>query len=173
MRRYLFVLTAAVVLYSMAAAAQTMSPLKSYWCEERIDYFGTATEGGQTAALTAFGCEFSRLEGYVFAGEQPGTVALDLYWSDERQDNATIASEESKAEALASGYRKTASEGYVYSTEQPGTVPLKLYFNPEINDYYTTTPQTGEKEAIGKGYKFVRIEGYIMPATSKSDPSSK
>jgi len=99
-------------------------------------------------------------------------VALDLYWSEERQDNATIASAESKAEALAAGYRKTASEGYIYPTKQSGTAPLKLYFKADINDYYATTPQTGEKAAMEAGYKFVRIEGYIIPATGKDDAVS-
>jgi len=169
MQRYLFVLTAVAVLCSTVTAAQNTSPLKSYWCEERIDYFGTATEAGQKAAVEAFGCKLSRLEGYVFINEQPGAVALELYWSDERQDNATIASEETKAELLASGYRKTASEGYIYSTEQPGTVPLKLFFNKNMNEYYSTTPQTGEKAAMDEGFEFIRIEGYIMPAEGKED----
>lgn len=145
--------------------AKDLSPLKSFWCEERTDFFSTATEAGQGAAVEAFGCTFTRLEGYVFPTEQPGTVALDLYWSDDRQDNATIASEATKAELLDSGYRKTASEGFVYSSEQAGTVPLKLYFNKDMNEYYSTTPQTGEKAAVDEGFEFVRIEGYIFPAT--------
>lgn len=167
MRRYLFVLTAVAVLCSTGAAAQNTSPLKSYWCAgERTDYFTTGTAGGQSAAAD-WDCTFKRTEGYVFITEQPGTVPLELYWSDDRTDNATIASEETKAELLASGYRKTASEGYIYSTEQPGTVPLKLFFNKDMNEYYSTTPQTGEKAALDEGFEFIRIEGYIMPATGE------
>jgi hypothetical protein len=165
MRKYLFIIMVAILLFSANAYTQTMSPLKSYWCEDRIDYFGTATGAGQKAAVEAFGCKFTRLEGYVLTGEQPGALALDLYWNEEKQDNGTIAAAESKAEALAAGYRKTASEGYMYPTEQAGTVPLKLYFKADINDYYTTTAKAGEKAAIEAGYKLVRIEGYIMPAT--------
>ena len=52
--------------------------------------------------------------------------------SDDQQDNATIASEASKAEVIAAGYRKTASEGFIYATEQAGTVPLNLYFNADM-----------------------------------------
>lgn len=145
--------------------AQDTMPLKSYWCAgERTDYFTTGTAGGQSAAGD-WDCTFTRLEGYVFPAEQPGTVPLELYWSEDRTDNATVASEATKAELLEAGYSKTASEGFIYSTEQPGTVPLKLFFNKEMNEYYSTTPQTGEKKAIDEGFEFVRIEGYIMPAT--------
>ena len=161
----LIVLLALGMVMAGIGQAVDLSPLKSFWCEERTDFFSTATEAGQGAAVSAFGCTFTRLEGYVFPIEQPGTVALDLYWSDDRQDNATIASEATKAELLEAGYRKTASEGFIYSTEQPGTVPLKLYFNKEMNEYYSTTPQTGEKAAVDAGFEFVRIEGYILPAT--------
>jgi len=62
MRRCLFFIVAAMFLFSTGAYAQAMSPLKSYWCNDRIDYFGTTTDAGQKAALEAFGCKFSRLE---------------------------------------------------------------------------------------------------------------
>lgn len=170
MRKYFYIIMAATLLFPIGASAQTKSPLKSYWCAgERTDYFTTGTAGGQSAAGD-WDCTFKRTEGYVFTTEQPGTVPLELYWSDDRTDNATIASEETKAELLASGYRKTASEGYIYSTEQPGTVPLKLFFNKDMNEYYSTTPQTGEKAAVDEGFVFVRIEGYIMPAEGGNSP---
>jgi hypothetical protein len=162
-----FFLLAAGVLMVGVGYAQTTAPLKSYWHDGRIDYFGAATEQGQKAALTAFGYSFVRLEGYVYPSQQPGTIALELYWSEERQDNATIATAESKAEALAARFECKATEGYIYPNEKPGTVPLKLYFNKDLNDYYSTTPQAGEKAAIEAGYKFVRIEGYILPSTNK------
>jgi len=143
------------------AAEPELWTLKSYWHDGRVDYFGTATSAGQNAAINAFGYGFSRDEGQVYAAEQPGTVALELYWSEEFQDNATIASEDSKKEVIAKGYENKATEGYIYSSEQPGSIPLKLYFKPEINEYYSTTSETGEKAALEQGFQFVRIEGYL------------
>ena len=69
-------LIAIAMFVAGSAHSQTTAPLKSYWHDGRIDYFGTATEQGQKAALTAFGYSFVRLEGYVFPTQQPGTVAL-------------------------------------------------------------------------------------------------
>lgn len=145
--------------------AQDTMPLNSYWCAgDRTDYFTTGTAGGQSAAGD-WSCEFKRTEGYVYPTEQPDTVPLELFWSEDRTDNATVASEATKAELLAAGYSKTASEGFIYATEQPGTVPLKLFFNKDMNEYYSTTPQTGEQAALEEGFEFVRVEGYILPAT--------
>jgi hypothetical protein len=144
---------------------QDLARLKSYWHDTRIDYFETATEMGQDAAINVFGYDFSRDEGKVYKTEQPGTIALSLYWSEERKDNATIASAESIEEVLTAGagYEKKAVEGYIYPTQQDCTVPLKLYYNPEIKDYYTTSTEEGEEVAKNTGYKFVRIEGYVFP----------
>jgi len=154
------------VLLSSQAQAQDLATLKSYWHDDRIDFFETATEMGQNAALNVFGYSFVRSECQLYASQQPGTLSLDLYWSEELQDNATIATQESVETVLAAGYEKKATEGYVYPTEQPGTVPLKLYYNAELKDYYTTTPDSGEAAARESGYEFVRIEGYVFPLTA-------
>lgn len=152
------------VLLSSQAQAQELATLKSYWHDDRIDFFETATAMGQDAALNVFGYSFVRSECRLYASEQPDTTSLDLYWSEELQDNATIATQASVDEVLAAGYEKKATEGYVFTTEQPDTVPLKLFYNAELQDYYTTTPDSGEAAARESGYAFVRIEGYVFPA---------
>ena len=156
-----------VMATSMCCAVLAAEPetwiLKSYWHDTRVDFFGTATAAGQNAAINAFGYSFVMDEAKVFASQQPGTIPLQLYWSEARQDNATVASAESIAEVTAAGYENKATEGYIYASEQPGTVALKLYYKPEITEYYSTTSATGEQDALAKGFKFVRVEGYVMP----------
>lgn len=150
-------------LLSSQAQAEELATLKSYWHDDRIDFFETATEMGQNAALNVFGYSFVRSECQLYPRRQPDTVSLDLYWSEELQDNATIATAASVETVLAAGYEKKATEGYVFPTEQPGTVPLKLFYSSELQDYYTTTADSGEAAARESGYEFVRVEGYVFP----------
>ena len=146
-----------------AAAVPEQWELRSYWHDGRIDTFETATTMGQNAALNVFGYRFVRAECRVFAAQQPGTIPLQLWWSEALQDNATVASTDAIATVKAAGYENKATEGYVYADERPGTVALKLYYSAKLNDYLTTTAATGAADALAKGYRFVRIEGYALP----------
>lgn len=162
-------LTLLGVLFAGTAQADELATLKSYWHDTRIDFFETATEMGQNAALNVFGYSYVRDECQLYPSQQPETVSLDLYWSEELQDNATVATDASRQEVTAAGYEKKATEGYVYTEQKPGTVPLKLYYNTELQDYYTTTPDSGESAAKETGYEFVRVEGYVLPADAQDE----
>ena len=137
--------------------------LKSYWHDGRIDFFETATAMGQNAAINVFGYHLVRSECGVFATQQPGSIPLQLYWSETLQDNATVAAAASIEAVKAAGYENKATEGYIYADEHPGTVAVKLFYSSKLDDYYTTTAATGEADALAKGYRFVRIEGYALP----------
>ena len=156
-------LLATVLLTPGATVAEELSVLKSYWHDHRIDYFGTAMEMGQHAALNVFGYEFVRNEALLYPSPTDETVSLELFWSEDLQDNATVAAEASKQDVLAAGYELKATEGYIYASKQTGTVPLNLYYSERLKDYYTTTPGDGENAATSEGYLFVRVEGYVFP----------
>jgi len=148
---------------SAPIALENLATLKSFWHEERIDYFETATEMGQNAALNVFGYSLVRPVAQVFKTQLPETIPLDLYWSEALQDNATVASPDSVEILLANGYEKKATEGFIYASKHQGTVPLKLYYSPKLQDYLTTTSASGESSALAAGYQFIRLEGFALP----------
>jgi len=146
-----------------------LSNLKSYWHDDRIDYFETATAMGQDAAINAFGYRFSSDEGRVLTGDAQEAVPLKLFWSEALLDNASIASPQSIAEALANGYVNMATEGYLHVYQRPGTVPVKLFYHPELKDYRTVVSVDSENAAVTAGYEFVRIEGYAFPNNNETN----
>jgi hypothetical protein len=89
------------------------------------------------------------------------TVALRLYWNDQRNDNFTTATADGEGSAKAAGYVDAGIEGYIYPTQVPGTVPLRLYWSERRGDNFTTASAAGQLKAKAAGYRFVRVEGYV------------
>lgn len=90
-------------------------------------------------------------------------VPLQLYWSEERQDNFTAAATDSINGAVSPLYYFVRTEGYIFPTPQNGTVPLELYYEGYTRfDNFTTATQAGMEEALRIGYWRVRTEGYIF-----------
>ncbi|TXS90281.1 hypothetical protein FV139_18670 [Parahaliea maris] len=143
-----------------------LATLRSYWHKTRIDHFETATTMGQNAALTVFGYVEVRAEARVLKSAQAQTVALDLYWNEELQDNATVATSESVQMLLAAGYEKKATEGFIYQEPFKGTVPLYLFYSEELKDFRTSTLAPKDPALRQANYVLVRIEGYVFPVTA-------
>jgi hypothetical protein len=97
--------------------------------------------------------------------DQYETIPLQLYWSEERQDNITVASSESINGATSANYRFVSTEGYVLQNPQSGTLPLVLYYEGYTSfDNFTVATSEGIAQAISAGYWRVRdhVEGYIF-----------
>lgn len=144
-------------------SSDKLATLKSYWHDGRIDFFETATEMGQHAAVNVFGYAEGSPEGLLFKEQQTNTIPLNLYWSEELQDNASLALPNTVENVTAQGYEMKATEGFIYSFPVLGTVPLALYFNPELNDYHVLASEKTKQYAIENGYQFVQVEGYVYP----------
>ncbi|WP_446862667.1 MULTISPECIES: hypothetical protein [unclassified Phormidesmis] len=91
-------------------------------------------------------------------------VPLKSYWSSQRKDHFTLATQESESAAVAAGYKFVRVEACIFQTQQPGTVPLKSYYSPQRQEHFTTSTQEGESSAVASGYRFVRVEGYVYPS---------
>src|SRR5687768_10621840 len=97
--------------------------------------------------------------------DQYETVPLQLYWSEERQDNMTVASSESINGATSANYRFVSTEGSVLQNPQSGTLPLVLYYEGyTFFDNFTVATSEGITQAITAGYWRVHdhVEGYIF-----------
>ena len=91
-----------------------------------------------------------------------GTIPLDLYWSANRQDHFTTATEEGRRDALVAGYVHVRTEGYVFEAPATGLVPLKLFYSSERGDNFTTAAPDGFRDAEAARYREVaRSEGYL------------
>lgn len=156
-----------------AAPVQPIMPLKSFWSDSRADYWMTGTVAGERAAVDAFKYKPVSIEGAIYSAQHSGTAPLQLYWNEQLTDNLNIASEQSKAEALAKGYKLAAVEGYVDTVRRPGTVPLKLYWNAARQDSLTLATDASEKAALRDGYRFVRVEGYVFPPGTTRVPARR
>ncbi len=89
------------------------------------------------------------------------TLPLQLFWSEQRQDNFTSATTDGEREAKAAGYVFVEVEGRIQSVQVPGTIPLSLYWSKQRGDNLTTTRAPEHIGAAAEGYRFVRIEGYV------------
>jgi hypothetical protein len=135
-------------------------PLKLFW--NGPDNYTVASMEGEKDAQ-AHGYQFVRVEGYVFANPQPGTVPLMQYWSPKRQDHALAVTLPKNVERNGN-YGFVRIEGYTYSNAQPGTVELKLFTKPGGDIFTFTTPQA-EKNA--RTYNYVQrkfLHAYVIPA---------
>jgi hypothetical protein len=143
-------------------------PLKLYYSDARGDNFTTATAQGEADAKGA-GYRYVRVEGYLFATQQPGTVPLKLYYSDARRDNYTTATASGERAAQGAGYRYVRVEGYLYPTQQSGTLALKNYYSDRRGDNFTTATAQGESDASGAGYRFALVEGYLFASSGSGN----
>ncbi len=91
-----------------------------------------------------------------------GSKPYDVYWSAERGDNFTTATEPGRRDAVAAGYRHARTEGYVLVERRPGTVPLDLYWSASRGDNFTTATDVGRRDAVAAGYQRVRTEGFVF-----------
>ena len=146
----------------LVEVASVRAPLKLYYSEARGDNFTTATSAGERDARAA-GYRYARTEGFLFSGQEDGTVPLKLFYSDERGDNFTTATADGERDARAAGYRYVRNEGYLFPEERDGLVPLKLYYSDARGDNFTTATADGERNARAAGYQYVRVEGYVFP----------
>ncbi len=97
--------------------------------------------------------------------ERYATIPLQLYWSEERQDNISVARVESINGATSAGYRFVATEGHVFQNPQDGTIPLVLYYEGYTSfDNFTVATSEGIAQAIAAGYWRVSdsVEGYVL-----------
>jgi hypothetical protein len=137
-----------------------LAPLKLYW--DGRDNYTTATGAGERNAKN-HGYSFVRVEGYVFASPQPGTVALQQYWSARRHDHWLLARNIPANVEKNGAYKFQRIEGYVYTNAQPGTVELKL-FSRVRGDNFTFTTAQAETDARTAGYARRRLfRAYVLP----------
>jgi hypothetical protein len=94
-----------------------------------------------------------------------GLIPLKLYYSEQRGDNFTTATDQGRRDAEAAGYKYVRDEGMIYSSQDDseGLVPLRLYYSEQRGDNFTTATDQGRRDAEAAGYKYVRDEGYITP----------
>jgi len=142
----------------------SLVPLQLLYSPTRQDYFSAAREVDiQNAANAADGrYKFIRVQGYVSAEPTPGTIPLELYWSDMRRDNLSATTPESRREAEASGYVAVGLQGYIFADPRPGTVPLELYYNNNSQDGFLVADDQDRRVAESSGYTRVRLLGYIV-----------
>ena len=76
--------------------------MKLFWNNIRKDYLTT------TANAVPPGYVIVRIEGFVFANLQPGTVPLKLFWNVGQTDYLT------RIGIAPAGYVNVRTEGYVY-----------------------------------------------------------
>jgi len=151
------------VINAYGPRVNAVRPLITGYGSAQSDHVTVSTSTGR-AEVKGSGYGWAYTNGWVFAGQIPGTTPLKLYWSPGRVDNATLASSTTQSDVVAAGYTFVRTEGYVFTSQQPGTVPLKQYFHDGRLDHMLTTPGPSEDAAVAAGYRFVRIEGYV-PAT--------
>jgi hypothetical protein len=144
--------------------APDVRQLVTAWSEDRKDHAGTATDITASAVIGA-GYQLVYAEGFVFAQQLPGTVALDNYYSAARGDHLLVATAESRAAAVAAGYTFVRTEGYAYPTAQPGTVALKQYWRGDRGDNFATANTAAQSIALAEGYTFVRDEAYVFASS--------
>src|SRR5580698_3391879 len=94
------------------APVPELASLNLYW-DGRDNY----TTCGDDAKKDGY--NFVRVEGFVFAQPQSGTVPLKQYWSARRHDHWLLT-----GNTPHGTYKFVRIEGYVYPNAQPGTVPL-------------------------------------------------
>jgi hypothetical protein len=135
--------------------------LWSYWSAARQDHFTFSTP---LALASAQAAGYTRLhqESEVFETQEPNTVPLRLFYSDQRGDNFTTATAQGAKDARGSGYREVDRiEGYIYRTKpKTPSRALTLYWHAQRGDNFLLGHEESEAAAKAAGYVRVRIEGY-------------
>lgn len=111
-----------------------------------------------------------RCENVPMVGVPNPKRALRLYWSGQRQDNFTAATEAGYAAAGSAGYDYPRIEGQLYSKPAENLVPMKLYWSAERKDNMSVVTPEDEAAAKTAGYQFARIQGYLYPADTHPVP---
>jgi hypothetical protein len=144
-------------------------PLKQFWkaaVNNEGDNATIASDQGEQD-LQAAGYKYTRVEGYIFSSQAPGTVSLKQYWSKDRMDYAAFATPEGQSDAENSkgNYVYIRDEGYVFPNRVPGTVPLKKYWSAKRleNAIFATLEGQNDAESSLADYVYSGIEGYIFP----------
>ena len=97
------------------------------------------------------------------AENQADTVPLKLFWSPQRDEYFSVATESGERAANEAGYSFLRIQGYIYKREHPGTVPLKLFWSAQRQDNSSVATTDTEDWARRAGYTFTRVQGYIYP----------
>ena len=108
------------------------------------------------------------------SGQPQGTVPLNNWYSQGRQDNIQSALPFYKGypgEGRAPDYRHSAVIGHIIEgggpgsdRPQPGTVPLHRWYNPMRGDnFLTSSPEwRGSPGETRLGYRFAAMEGFVF-----------
>lgn len=86
--------------------------------------------------------------------------ALLDYWSDQRGDNFSTATDAGARSATEAGYRRVRVEGMVWQEPLLGSEPLTLWWSSTREDNFTAPP-SGTAAAVEAGYARARVEGYV------------
>jgi len=119
--------------------------------------------GNTEVICTATDKAGNRAEEERFTITVVGLVPLKLYYSDSRQDNFLVATDQEDVSDKYPGYFFVRTEGYIYSNQQEdeNLVPLKLYYSDSRQDNFLVATDLTVRSAVELGYFFVRTEGYI------------
>lgn len=90
-----------------------------------------------------------------------GTAALNLYYSETRQDSFATTTPCTECEGL---YKLVRTVGYLRLDNCTGCVALSTYYNGNLGDNVLSTVPL-------PGYAFVRVEGFASPNSSAVGPS--
>ena len=156
------VLALSTTLLADVAMAAQLKPLWLFWNSSNLD---NATVTDPFFDRSYAGYVRARVEGCVFDAPAPNTVPLELFYSFNRRDFFSTATQQGINSAIDAGYQFKGVQGYVYQTQQPGTVDLELWWSAARNDNFTTATDVGKQSAQQAGYSFVRVEGWVSPAT--------
>jgi len=150
--------------HAAAAPQQQLIPLELFW--DGRDYYTTSPQGENSAESAGY--KFVRVEGYIFAKRQPGTVPLKQFWSESRHDYMLLGTALPKTLKENAAYELVRVEGYAYAKPHLDAVPLKRFAHVSGDNFTTATAQ-GAADAQAANYSLRRIEAYVIPAPGSSD----
>ena len=119
--------------------------------------------GNTEVTCTATDKAGNRAEEKRFTISVLSLVPLKLYYSDSRQDNFLVATDQEDLSYKYPEYTFVRTEGYIYRNQQAddNLVPLKLYYSDSRQDNFLVATDIADPFAKDTGYFFVRTEGYI------------
>jgi len=94
-------------------------------------------------------------------------VPLVSLWSQDRLDNLTAATLESKQGGWDAGYEGIRYEGWIYANPHPGTIPLFSFWSQGNLDNLTVATPESQKSALDAGYTMTRLEGWVLAKPSE------
>lgn len=140
------------------------TPLYKYFNASAVDHFYSVWRNDP--GLAAAGWSYQGCVASVFTTEQPGTVALERWWSGYYTDH--LYTSEGGGWPAHYGYQSETTEGFVspLTSPAPGTLPLHRYFRPgatpnETDHFYAT--ERADAFLASLGYQYQRVEAYVLP----------